>query len=390
MKLDNKVKIYMSATGMSLFNFIKETTSNETQKVWKYTSKKNYKHIASLHFYKNNDALESFIEHRFKGNEKVIWFCKSAEKAAKLHAKYPDSYFLCSSSNKNKKYLKLIEDDTFISTGDKITFDRKYLFTTKVLDNGFDLKDEQIKLIICDEFDINTMIQCLGRKRILSDADKVHVVFFNYSNQSINGFRNVLNDKLGEVNAFLEGGVTGRNNYIGRFAHRSNYIIYDQPSLEQKYSSDKKISRVKYLKAENDMNVIEEMINRSREVNKLRSDLGEKKRSDAYMMYILELMDIDRCGDLDMIYKQQELTEYLDSLIGKRLYKQDQQELICKVAIKDYRGRIQKDINQIESYFRSNGMKYSVASFLDNNKKLKSKEINPNRGKRYWLISKYE
>lgn len=40
MKLENKVKVFMSATGTSLFNFIKETASNEPKKVWKYTSKK--------------------------------------------------------------------------------------------------------------------------------------------------------------------------------------------------------------------------------------------------------------------------------------------------------------------------------------------------------------
>ncbi|MEK4207156.1 DNA/RNA helicase [Paenibacillus sp. FSL R10-2788] len=386
MKLENKVKVFMSATGTSLFNFIKETASNEPKKVWKYTSKKNYKHIASLHFYKNNDAIENFIQHRFRGDEKVIWFCKSAEKAAKLHAKYPDSHFLCSSSNKNKKYLKLIEDDTFISTGDKITFNRKYLFTTKVLDNGFDLKDEQIKLIICDEFDINTMIQCLGRKRILSDADKVHVVLFNHSSPSIHGFRNVLNDKLGEVNAFLEGGVTGRNNYVGRFAHRSNYIIYDQPSKEQKYSSDKKISRVKYLKTENDLSIIEEMISRNKEVNKLRMDSGEKKRSDTYMMYILELMDKDRCGDLDRMYEQQELVDYLDSILGKQLFKKEQKKLIDKVNIRS-NGKQLKSYEALNIALTELGLDYRIVTDKDWTR-IVDGNINSNRGKVYWRVMK--
>jgi hypothetical protein len=385
----NKVKIFMSATGGSLFAFIKENQS--TQKIWNYRHKKSYKHINSLYFYREVEAVQRFIETRFKGEEnKIIWFCKSVKKAAQLHSMYPDSYFLCSESDKNKRYLKLMDENTFIEQEDKITFDRKFLFTTKVLDNGFDLKDDQIKLIICDEFDINTMIQCLGRKRILSEADKVNVILFNYSNGSINGFRSLLNNKLNEVEAFIKGGVEGRNNYVGRFAHRSNYIIYDEASTDSKYSSNKRVSLVKHLKAKNDFNIVDDMLNRYKEIAKLRRDYGEKKRSDAYMLYILEFMNMDKYGDLDSMYHEQELTEYLDSLLGDRLYKEDQKELINRVAIKDYRGRIQKDINQIESYFRSNGIKYSVASFKDNNTKSPDGSLNPNKNKRYWMISRYE
>ncbi|OMD78252.1 DEAD/DEAH box helicase [Paenibacillus odorifer] len=357
----NKVKIFMSATGGSLFAFIKENQS--TQKIWNYRHKKSYKHIASLNFYTSNDAVENFIQHRFRDDEKVIWFCKSAEKAAKLHAKYPDSYFLCSSSNKNKKYLKLLEEDTFTTTNGKTTFDRKYLFTTKVLDNGFDLKDEQIKLIICDEFEINSMIQCLGRKRILSDTDKVHIVLYNYSNRSINGYKSLLNDKLNEVEAFKEGGVEGRNNYVGRFAHRSNYIIYDEPSTEQKYSSHKRVSRVKHLKAENDLSIVEDMLNKNREINKLRVDNDEQKRSDAYMMYVLELMNMDRCGDLDRIYEQQELSDYLDSVVGEViLVKSERRELIDKINVR-VDGHQLKSANSLNAALSERGFNYYIKEF---------------------------
>ncbi|SEN81033.1 hypothetical protein SAMN04487895_10353 [Paenibacillus sophorae] len=389
MRLNNKIRIFMSATGSTLFSFICNSVNKKT-KVWEYRGKRQFNQVASLSFYSKDESVKRYIQQHFNGNEKIIWFCKSTKKAAKLHNEFPNSYFLCSNNGNNKKYLQLINDRTIITDGEKITFDRKYLFTTKVLDNGYDLKDEQIKLIICDEFDINTMIQCIGRKRSLSDDDKVHIVLFNYSNKSINGYKNVFVDKLKEADIFLKEGVAGRNEFIGRFAQKSNYIIYDQPSPDNKYVSDKKISTVKYLKVQNDLAIINEMLDHNRELKKIREGLGEKSRSDAYMMYILELMDMKSCRDLDKIYQEQDLGEYLDSLLGKRLYKQEQKELIERIAIKDYRGRIQKDVNQIDSYLRSNNLKYAVASFKDNNKKLDDGSDNPNRGKWYWLVSRFE
>ncbi|MEK4008349.1 DEAD/DEAH box helicase family protein [Paenibacillus sp. FSL H3-0333] len=372
MNQTNKIKIFMSATGGSLFSFIKENHSKP--KIWNYRQKKNYDHIASLNFYTSNDAVENFIQHKFRNDEKIIWFCKSVEKAAKLHAKYPDSYFLCSISNKNKKHLKLLEEDTFKTTDGKTTFDRKYLFTTKVLDNGFDLKDEKIKLIIVDEFEINTIIQCLGRKRILSDTDKVHVVLFNHSNRSINGYKSLLINKLNEVEAFMEGGVEGRNNFVGRFAHRSNYIIYDEPSTDNKFSSNKRVSRVKQLKAENDLSIIDEMLNNNRELNKLRSEYGEKKRSDAFVMYILELLNKDRCADLDRIYEQQELAEYLDSTVGRVfLMKNQKEELIDKINVR-VDGHQLKSANSLNAALCERGFNFVIKEFetsriLDGKKK---------------------
>lgn len=383
MSQSDKVKIFMSATSCSLFSFIKE--NQPKHKIWDYKQKKSYKHINSLYFYREVEAVQRFIDKRFNGDEKIIWFCKSVKKAVQLHSMYPDSYFLCSESEKNKRYLKLLDENTFAEQGDKITFNRKFLFTTKVLDNGFDLKDERIKLIICDEFDINTMIQCLGRKRILSDTDKVNVILFNHSNNSLNGIRSLLNNKLNEVEAFKEGGVEGRNNYVGRFAHRSNYIIYDQPSPDNKYSSNKRISLVKYLKAKNDFSVIDEMIERNKALNKMRIDLKEKKRSDAYMLCILELMDLDRCGDLDKMFHEKELTEYLDFLLGKQLFKQEQKELIERMNVRS-NGKQLKSYEALNIALTELKLDYRIISEANYKRNLEDGSPNLARKKKYWRV----
>ena len=48
-----------------------------------------------------------------------------------------------------------------------------------------------------------------------------------------------------------------------------------------------------------------------------------------------------------------ELEEYLESLIGKRLYKEDKEELIKKVDLRDSRGRQQKSIKVLAPYINN-------------------------------------
>jgi hypothetical protein len=50
-------------------------------------------------------------------------------------------------------YANLISKNEIISDSNNITFNGKLLFTTKVLDNGFDLRVRHIKVIVCDYFD---------------------------------------------------------------------------------------------------------------------------------------------------------------------------------------------------------------------------------------------
>ena len=52
-----------------------------------------------------------------------------------------------------------------------ITFEKRILIATKALDNGVDLKDTEIKHIVTDIFDLDSAVQCLGRKRIQNVND---------------------------------------------------------------------------------------------------------------------------------------------------------------------------------------------------------------------------
>ena len=80
------------------------------------------------------------------------------------------------------------------------------------------------------------------------------------------------------------------------------------------------------------------------------------------------------------------LEEYLDSVIGKKLYKDYRDKLINIIGLKDSRGRIQKSISQLNEYFIANKLPYVIISKIDKRRKLEDGSINEMRDKTFWQI----
>lgn len=55
-----------------------------------------------------------------------------------------------------------------------------------------------------------------------------------------------------------------------------------------------------------------------------------------------------------------EFGNYLDSLVGRKLFKEDQQSLVAKIQVKDNRGRLQKSHTQLNKYFEMNNIPYII------------------------------
>ena len=54
-------------------------------------------------------------------------------------------------------------------------FEEQFLITTSCFDAGINIIDTDVKHIVIDIVDIGSLIQCIGRKRIQSEDDKVHI-----------------------------------------------------------------------------------------------------------------------------------------------------------------------------------------------------------------------
>ncbi|MGF7050106.1 superfamily II DNA or RNA helicase [Paenibacillus sp. DS2015] len=393
LSLHSHIRIFMSATGSILFSHIKEKhrrlLKKTDNKIWNYSIPRDFSNIASLSFYSDFSSIERLIKKKLNNeNDKIIHFSKSVERAYELHKKYHDnSMFVCSNSNKYSKYIDYNKVESMVRSNQ---FDCKYLFTTTVLDNGFDLKDENIKLIICDMSDIDSMLQCIGRKRFKNNKDKVHIILFNHTNRNLYNYKLSVEKKVKEADAFIDGGVKEYIKLVGKFSKGSNHIIKDNVSSEGKYKSNKTVSITKYLQSVATSNRISEMLDNNRETNKYREVDGHKKESDAYMMYIADLLKKNKITILEKEQKQEDLCVYLDRMVGKRIYKDEQLDVLERFNLRDYDNRLQKEINQLQAYLMANKIMYSIASFKDNRKLLDDASKNSNRGKYYWSISKHE
>jgi len=92
--------------------------------------------------------------------------------------------------------------------------------------------------------------------------------------------------------------------------------------------------------------------------------------------------------------KIQKLDRYLDVIVEKWLYKDERQELIQTINLKDSRGRPQKSGAQFNKYFDENKIPFTIRTYTDWNRSLNGKAFiflrkkNPNYGKVYWVIFK--
>jgi hypothetical protein len=55
-----------------------------------------------------------------------------------------------------------------------------------------------------------------------------------------------------------------------------------------------------------------------------------------------------------------QLENYLESIVGQRLLKDNQKELINRIQLKDARGRIQKSYTLFNAYFVENKIPYMI------------------------------
>ena len=161
MNQKKSVVLFVSATAKTFFKYLQDTKKVESKN--SYRLDKDYSYVKKL-FYYQADELKSIIDDILENesDSKMIVFCNSGARIiemSKIYGEKADYY--CSKTSRNYRLKKLcgwIDEDgkpkmnTCIKQYSKnhITFDRRILFATSVLDNGVDLKDVKIKHILGD------------------------------------------------------------------------------------------------------------------------------------------------------------------------------------------------------------------------------------------------
>lgn len=178
----SKVIIMLSATPDLLKSYfgdrIKET----------YEAEADYSYIQKAYCYTSKDAAYKILD-SIPQNEKAVFFGDSRERLKELHRRYSDSAYLCSDNETTS--------DVFEQITSTERFACRFLFTTKVLDNGVNLTDRTIKHIIIEQTDLIDFIQCLGRKRV-QDALTKGLQYANQLHMSKQAIYDQLTSSYGE------------------------------------------------------------------------------------------------------------------------------------------------------------------------------------------------
>lgn len=131
----SKVIIMLSATA----DLLKKYFSSKITAT--YIADADYSYIEAVSYYNKKDTLLKILDN-IPADEKAVVFGDNKERLQELNQRYLDSAYL---SGDNKEISPVFSE--IVQTE---RFECRMLFTTKVLDNGVNLKDKAIKHIIIE------------------------------------------------------------------------------------------------------------------------------------------------------------------------------------------------------------------------------------------------
>lgn len=382
MKQKDNVCVLMSATAKSFFRML--LSKKKVKKKHYYTIEKDYSYVKNVYFYKSK-ALTTLIDGILEKTteEKILVFCNSEKRLIELYEIYKDKGdYYCSEDNKNKKLIEICNPECIkCHSDDYITFDKQILFSTKVLDCGVDLKDASLKHIFTEIFDLESMVQSLGRKRSLNvETDTCDFYIKEYTAQGITCFKNKVDAQLKPIRLLkkdeqLFNEVYGKNRKI----LKKNKILYMNFGLKGnannkiRTNGDIRINNMMFVKYNMDYQEINRMLATSYisiVCRWLGNDLTSKVK-------IMDVVPIER--DLFL--------EYLENIIEKPLFKDEREELkheFEKIGLKDRT----MGINTLNGKLKDKKYPFIIFSEKDKRRILDDGKVNPNRDKRYWIVTR--
>jgi superfamily II DNA or RNA helicase len=316
----DKIFIFITATPQALLDY-------QPRYDFSYSLPYNYSYIKDIYFYSKGDVEESIFQN-LPSEEKAIYFASSAKNALDLSQKFISTSFICSEGN----VLHDFSDSSVIGQIAKnAKFDSRFLFTTKVLDNGVNIKDDRVRHIIIDMLDPVAFLQCLGRKRILSPNDSIRLYIRNYHDGNLKYTLRGFESKLAIVQ---ERRILSEEEFKEQYRKRDFDDVID---------NDFRINMAKYQ-------------NYATQTRLLREMLMMGKDGDSYKRYICDLLNFDYSNikDGNAAFEKRTLIDLLEEFKNKKMFKEDQSTFkrmffdnIFSPKKTDYRHRGVRSINSI-------------------------------------------
>lgn len=341
----NAVVIMLSATP----HLIKQDYQDKIKK--EYVIKPDYSYIDSVIYYESKDTIDQLLI-KIPNNEKAIIFSNNKPKLKKLYDKYQScSYYIDSETKYSNRHTKELSAPVK-QIIEKEKFDKKFLFCTKVLDNGVNIKDKSLKHIFIEMDDLVEFIQCLGRKRICDTSDKINLYFYNYTAQ-IEQAKYQDYKKINEI-------------YV-------DYINYPTDKFNEKYIR----GDLPYF-LQNDYGIIQPaLIHFSDRYNFLEKIV---RKEILYLDEIRKMLKIPKkkIVKIDAETPNAVLEEYLSDRKGRKLFSKEKEELVKIFNIRKD-GKLIKSIDQLNTYLSVNSIPFHIVSGRESTN-------NGNRNMRYWMI----
>lgn len=336
---NHSVKIFMSATP----TIIKYHMRRLQIKPKVYPLEPDYSYINQLYFYKNDELIEDvIIKQRMTDDEKMIYFSTQDKLLYDLHKRHENSLFNCAKDNNNSFYESVQKDKIQDMLANE-KFEEQILFTTTCMDNGVNIKDRAIKHIVIDVNDIDSIVQCLGRKRVCSMDDTVTVYIKNRSVKSMTKTIEHKESKMKYAEMLRLLGQTEFVSQFGRESYKYGAMIYEQVHSGQIV---KCINKLMYIKCEVDIMVY--------------NGIKDMKCKNQYATFMSNKFGVGYTI-LDDEVDALSLQEYLSLIVDKRLGKDEQGALIDRIDYRFDRRQIRSN-SKLSAELIKNGINYVIVS----------------------------
>nr|WP_302597964.1 DEAD/DEAH box helicase family protein [uncultured Cellulosilyticum sp.] len=346
---DDKVVILMTATPRrikSYFNIGEERL---------YELDSEYEYIAEIYKYSKFETIIKRLNTLPK-DEKAIFFT-TAKKAYTASMQLYDACFICSNANARKR-LSNREELHNIQANSR--FNSRVLCTTNVLDNGVNIIDSQVKHIVVDMMDVDTVIQCIGRKRIQIPDDRVTLYVADKGYHSIQTCYNRVCKDLEQAIYLRDYGEAAFRKQFRKQEYNKQLIDIDVDAI--------KINDVAAWK-----------------YSELKSEYGSMlKTQHGWIKGLLREMGLEHKSvySLEQSLDSVTLKQYLDGMVNQKIFAEEREHMKA-VILEKMVGKLKKNqkklgIKSINAMLADLGIPYAFES----HKETKGER----RNQQYWIL----
>ena len=349
------IKIWLSATADKTVKFL-EQKCNVHFKRYDFEGLRKTIHLVT---YKDEKELDQIVDIGITEGIKTILFTNDLHYGVKLTERYERyATFNCSETNYyfykyvNKNEIKYIEENE--------KFKKNILITSTAMDCGLNICDDTVNnIVIHNIHDIDTIIQCIGRKRIMRETDNITVYIPEIENASLRGYMASVSRNMARAYFLEKHTVTELIEEVDKHSRRFSKIeriVYD--SIENGVPT-KVINTAAYFHFDELMKEYKQMIT-----------LG----THGFRKLLMQKLGIAQYEEFDGTdYK--DLACYLESMVveGKSTKKADRYKVMKSKAEKDkfidrlklaHKDDYLRDLKVINGILESFCLPYRVDSFL--------------------------